>query len=100
MKVPIKQYYNLLSKYLRSQWRWAAVLTLLILVTIGLKLALPQIMRVFLDTALEHGEWSFLIRAGLLYFGILRKLFDNIFQNTAFCYLMQAILVINIIYPR
>jgi len=70
MKVPIKQYYNLLSKYLRSQWRWVAILTLLILVTIGLKLAIPQILRVFIDTALQGGELSILIRLALLFSGI------------------------------
>jgi ATP-binding cassette, subfamily B, bacterial len=70
MKVPIKQYYNLLSKYLKSQWRWVAVLSVLILVTIGLKLANPQILRVFIDTAVEGGERSVLIRSALLFFGI------------------------------
>ena len=70
MKVPIKQYYNLLSTYLKAQWRWAAVLALLILVTIGLKLANPQILRVFIDTATEGGERSILIRSALLFFGI------------------------------
>ena len=55
MKVPIKQYYRLLSTYLRSQWRWVAVLALLILITIGLRLANPQIVRVFIDTAIEGG---------------------------------------------
>lgn len=70
MKVPIKQYYNLLSTYLRSQWRWAAVLALLILVTIGLKLANPQILRVFIDTAAEGGDRSILIRSALLFFGV------------------------------
>jgi len=70
MKVPIRQYYNLLSTYLRAQWRWAAVLAFLILVTIGLRLANPQILRVFIDTATEGGERSILIRSALLFFGI------------------------------
>ncbi|MCK5828238.1 ABC transporter ATP-binding protein, partial [Candidatus Bipolaricaulota bacterium] len=70
MKVPIKQYYNLLSAYLRPQWRWVVVLTLFILVTIGLKLANPQILRVFIDTAVQGGERSILIRLALLFFGI------------------------------
>jgi len=70
MKVPIRQYYNLLSTYLRSQWRWAAVLALLILATIGLKLANPQILRTFIDTATEGGAQSILIRSALLFFGI------------------------------
>ena len=70
MKVPIRQYYNLLSTYLRSQWRWVAVLALLILMTIGLRLANPQILRTFIDTATAGGERSILIRSALLFFGI------------------------------
>jgi ABC-type multidrug transport system fused ATPase/permease subunit len=70
MKVPIKQYYNLLSTYLRSQWRWVAVLALLILATIGLRLANPQILRTFIDTATAGGARSILIRSALLFFGI------------------------------
>ncbi|MFC2094843.1 ABC transporter ATP-binding protein [Candidatus Bipolaricaulota bacterium] len=70
MKVPIRQYYNLLSTYLRSQWRWVAILAVLILVTIGLRLAIPQIIRVIIDTAAERGELSILIRYALLFFGI------------------------------
>ena len=70
MRVPIKQYYNLLSTYLRSQWRWVAVLALLILMTIGLRLANPQILRTFIDTATEGGARSILIRSALLFFGI------------------------------
>jgi len=90
MKVPIKQYYNLLATYLKSQWRWVVVLAILILVTIGLKLAnpqilrvfidtatqggeretLPQILRVFIDTATQGSERATLIRAALLFFGI------------------------------
>ena len=70
MRVPIKQYYDLLSTYLRSQWRWVAVLALLILMTIGLRLANPQILRVFIDTATAGGERSILVRSALLFFGI------------------------------
>ena len=70
MKVPIRQYYRLLSTYLRSQWRWVAVLALLILITIGLRLANPQIVRVFIDTAMAGGARSTLIHAALLFFGI------------------------------
>jgi len=70
MKVPIRQYYSLLATYLRSQWRWVAVLTLLILVTIGLRLANPQILRTFIDTATAGGARSVLIRSAFLFFGI------------------------------
>ena len=70
MKVPIRQYYELLSTYLRAQWRWVAVLALLIVVTIGLKLINPQIIRVFIDTLSEGKDLSSHIRLALLFFGI------------------------------
>jgi len=70
MKVPIQQYYELLSTYLRSQWRWVLILALLILATIGLRLINPQILRTFIDTASAGGERSILIRSALLFFGI------------------------------
>jgi len=70
MKVPIKQYWLLLRTYLRAQWRWVAMLAVLIIITIGLRLANPQILRVFIDTATEGGDRSILIRSALLFFGI------------------------------
>ncbi len=70
MNVPIRQYWNLLSTYLKSQWRWVVVLSFLILVTIALRLANPQILRLFIDTATEGGAYPILIRAALAYFGI------------------------------
>jgi len=70
MKVPIRQYARLLSTYIRPQWRWMAVLGVLIVGTIGLRLANPQILRSFLDTALANGSRSALIRDALLFFGI------------------------------
>ncbi len=87
MKVPIRQYLELLSTYLRAQWRWVAVLSVLILITIGLRLINPQILRTFIDTATRQstlprilrtfiatvtqaGERAALIRYALLFFGI------------------------------
>ena len=70
MKVPIKQYWQLLRTYLKAQWRWVAILAVLIIVTIGLRLAIPQILRVFIDAAAEDVELPVLIRYALLFFGI------------------------------
>jgi len=61
MKVPIKQYWQLLRTYLKAQWRWVAILAVLIIVTIGLRLAIPQILRVFIDAAAEDVELPVLI---------------------------------------
>jgi len=70
MRVPIRQYARLLSTYMRPQWRWFVVLAVLILGTIGLRLANPQILRSFLDTASEGGPRSALLFDALLFFGI------------------------------
>jgi len=70
MKIPIKRYYSLLAAYLRPQRRWVAVLALLVLITIVLRLANPQILRGFIDTATEGGSRAILIRSALLFFGI------------------------------
>jgi len=70
MKVPIRQYARLLATYVRPQWRWMVVLAVLILATIGLRLANPQILRAFLDTALEGGSKRALVFDAVLFFGI------------------------------
>jgi ATP-binding cassette subfamily B protein len=70
VKVPIQQYFELLRTYLRSQWRWVAFLAVFILATIGLRLANPQILRVFIDTAMEGGARSTLIHNAILFFVI------------------------------
>jgi len=70
MKVPIRQYVRLLSAYVRPQWRWMAGLAVLILVTIGLRLANPQILRSFLDTATVGGPRSVLVFDAILFFAI------------------------------
>ena len=70
MRVPIRQYVRLLSAYVRPQGRWIVGLAVLILATIGLRLANPQILRSFLDTATAGGSRSALIFDAVLFFGI------------------------------
>ncbi len=52
MNIPLRQYWNLLARYLRAQWGWVAALAVLLFGNIGLQLVNPQIMRRFLDVAL------------------------------------------------
>lgn len=47
-----KQYIDLLAKYVRPQWRRVAVLGLLIVLNLTLQLTKPQILRIFIDTAM------------------------------------------------
>ncbi|MDQ0112478.1 ABC transporter ATP-binding protein [Paenibacillus harenae] len=55
MNIPIKQYWRLLSSYLRHERRKLAVLALLLIAGIGLQLWNPQIMRQFIDDAMKPG---------------------------------------------
>ncbi|MBN1582862.1 MAG: ABC transporter ATP-binding protein, partial [Anaerolineae bacterium] len=53
MKIPVRQYWDLLVDYLRPQWPKVLVLTVLLLGGIGLQLINPQVMRRFIDTATQ-----------------------------------------------
>ena len=70
MKIPLKAYWNLLRDYLVPQWRWALVLTVLILAGIGLQLTSPQIMRRFIDTTQGDGDAGVLLRSALAFVGV------------------------------
>ncbi len=70
IRVPIRQYLHLLSTYLRPQRKWAVLLGTLILATIGLRLANPQILRAFIDAATgTTNNGAPLVRLALLFFG-------------------------------
>lgn len=70
MNLPIKQYWNLLIKYLRPQSPTVALLSALLLGSIGLQLVNPQIMRSFLDLAQTGGTTQQMIRAALFFIGL------------------------------
>jgi ABC-type multidrug transport system fused ATPase/permease subunit len=53
MKIPLKQYWNLLVDYLRPQWPRVLLLTVLLMSAIGLQLINPQNMRRFIDAATQ-----------------------------------------------
>ncbi|MBN1641674.1 MAG: ABC transporter ATP-binding protein [Anaerolineae bacterium] len=55
MKIPLKQYWQLLYKYIRSQWALSVLLALLLFSNIALQLLNPQIMRRFIDGAKAGG---------------------------------------------
>lgn len=67
MKLPLKQYFTLLSQYLRPQWGRVLGLAVLIFTGIGLQLLAPQIVRNFIDTAQAGGTATTLARAGVLF---------------------------------
>jgi ABC-type multidrug transport system fused ATPase/permease subunit len=70
VKIPIRQYWNLLVSYLKPQWPVALLLAVLILCNIGLQLVNPQIMRTFIDTTQAGGETDVLWQSALLFVGV------------------------------
>ncbi|MCB8979315.1 MAG: ABC transporter ATP-binding protein [Ardenticatenaceae bacterium] len=79
LNVPIKPYWDLLANYLKPQKKTVLGLALLLLVSIGLQLANPQIVKYFIDTASEpvaNGTAAFqqglnnLLGAAALFMGV------------------------------
>ena len=70
MRIPLREYWDLLVAYLRPEWPRVALLTALLLSSIGLQLVNPQILRRFIDSALAGAPMSSLIRSALLFIGI------------------------------
>ncbi|GLV53695.1 hypothetical protein KDH_05470 [Dictyobacter sp. S3.2.2.5] len=70
MHVFRKRYLLLLSTYLKPQWKNVLLLSFSLLISIGLQLLNPQILRYFIDTAIYHGANNSLIAAGLLFIGV------------------------------
>ncbi len=66
-RVPFKQYADLLWTYLRPQKALVAVVAVSLLGNIGLQLVSPQILRFFIDEALEGSAVSRLIGVALLF---------------------------------
>ncbi len=56
MNIPLRQYWRLLSAYLRPQRRRVLLLALLLFTGIGLQLLNPQLLRYVIDTALAQGQ--------------------------------------------
>jgi ABC-type multidrug transport system fused ATPase/permease subunit len=70
MSVSHKQYRSLLVTYLRPQRPRVILLAVLLLGSIGLQLANPQLLRYFIDTAQAGGEMTALVEAALLFIGV------------------------------
>lgn len=67
MKIPLKQYWNLLVDYLKPQRGRVAKLAIVLLSSIGLQILNPQILRYFIDTTVAGGSEQDLVRAALLF---------------------------------
>jgi ABC-type multidrug transport system fused ATPase/permease subunit len=70
MNLPLKAYWDLLSDHIRPQKGRFILLTVLLLVSILLRILAPQIMRAFIDSALAGGALDTLIKMALLFIGV------------------------------
>jgi ABC-type multidrug transport system fused ATPase/permease subunit len=84
MKLGRQQYWNLLVGYLKHQkWR-VAKFAIALLISIGLQLVNPQILRYFIDTAVAGGSRQNLLLAALLFIGV--ALITQVITITAIYY--------------
>ncbi|MDF2519732.1 MAG: transporter [Clostridia bacterium] len=70
MNIPIREYLQLLNKYLRPYRSKVILLMFLLAASVGLQLINPQIVRYFIDTAKSGAEGKYLIGAALAFIGI------------------------------
>ena len=70
MELPLRHYLRLLAKYLKPQTRRSLLMGLLLLASIGLQLANPQVLRYFIDTATSKGSVPSLTIAAIVFIGI------------------------------
>src|SRR5687768_1660689 len=67
MNVPLRQYSDLLAGYLRPQRFRVAMLAILLLASIFLPLLNPQILRVFIDRAIDGAAVRALVLIAVLF---------------------------------
>lgn len=67
MKIPLRDYWNLLVNYLKPQWGRVALLAGLLVGSIALQLLNPQFLRRFIDAATSGGATATLLRIAVLY---------------------------------
>jgi ABC-type multidrug transport system fused ATPase/permease subunit len=70
MKIPLRQYWDLLSRHIRPQRGRFLLLSFLLFGNIGLQLINPQIMRSFIDTALGGEALNSLMAPAILFISI------------------------------
>src|SRR5438067_11819516 len=73
-----RRYVALFLRYVGPEWRRALLLGVLLLLTIGLQIANPQLLRRFIDSALAGADIGTLIAIALAFMGIalLTQVFD------------------------
>lgn len=70
MKVPFRQYWQLLAPHIRPQMGRFILLGVLLFGGIGMRVVNPQIVRVFIDTASSGGEQAVLIQTAIWFISV------------------------------
>ena len=70
MTLPIINYWQLLNRYLAPQRRVVVWMALLLLSSIGLQLAGPQVVRRFIDAVQTGASKTMLVRSALFFLGV------------------------------
>src|ERR1044072_7858161 len=81
----LRQYRELLSRYLKPQLGWVILMSILLLAGIAIKLVNPQVLRYFLDTAQAGGASRKLSTAAGLFlaFAVLQQVMELATRYTA-----------------
>lgn len=69
--IPLKQYWQLLARYLRPQFPKVILLALLIIGSVGMTLVNPQILRSFIDAARAGAPDDTLFNTAILFIGVV-----------------------------
>ncbi len=69
VQIPVRQYFGLLEEYLKPQRVSVILMAVCLLVSVGLQLLNPQIVRFFMDTAQRGGAQSELVKAAAVFIG-------------------------------
>ena len=70
MNIPFKRYWDLLARHIRTQRGRFALLTVLLLTSIGLQILNPQVTRYFIDAATAGEATRSLLLVALVFIGI------------------------------
>jgi len=70
MKIPIGEYWRMLGRYLAPQRGAALLMAGLLLASVGLQLAGPQVARLFIDTARTGAAEAMLVRLALAFIAV------------------------------
>jgi ATP-binding cassette subfamily B protein len=70
MKIPFKEYWDLLGTYFKPEWKRAGLMGILLVSSIGLQLFIPLIVRDFIDLVIAQEPVETLTRLAVTFLGL------------------------------